>query len=387
MARVVPVGPIDPELYAFAKKEAEKAERNPRYVPKNCPAERGQIIYKRVGSVVKALVFSKVLIGNFYYNVRSPIFIFYELNKALEQIESLSGFDDSGNITEPNYTRGSHLGAIDNPQAGIRQYFSEEYSHAFVHNPGDNYWSQTQTITSSDTHHVEFFRQVLNQDGDGEVELIGRFTANTGTYNSYSFSAGWRDAWDHIQIRQLASQYSTIPAAAVKGDDYFILLYRYSHIRNSGPGLVVGSGYIAESTEYDLVVNGETVDTIYSSRYEYSYTYYGSSSGGSQRQNTTTGKWIEASRWFSGAPALFPRVDGGGLGYLTSGLAGGHFADTMSAPYRTIANRFGVFIVIMDENEPVLVWIKPLNTEGDEEREKYKVRYLLRDKEGAEKRV
>ena len=35
MARVVPVGPIDPELYAFAKKEAEKAERNPRYVPKN----------------------------------------------------------------------------------------------------------------------------------------------------------------------------------------------------------------------------------------------------------------------------------------------------------------------------------------------------------------
>lgn len=58
MARVVPVGPIDPELYAFAKKEAEKAERNPRYVPKNCPAEMGMIIYRRIGSVVKALVFA-----------------------------------------------------------------------------------------------------------------------------------------------------------------------------------------------------------------------------------------------------------------------------------------------------------------------------------------
>ena len=56
MARVVPVGPIDPELYAFAKKEAEKAERNPRYVPKNCPADRGQIIYKRIGNAVKAII-------------------------------------------------------------------------------------------------------------------------------------------------------------------------------------------------------------------------------------------------------------------------------------------------------------------------------------------
>lgn len=56
MARVVPVGPIDPVLYAFAKKEAEKAERNPRYVPKNCPADRGQIIYKRIGNAVKAII-------------------------------------------------------------------------------------------------------------------------------------------------------------------------------------------------------------------------------------------------------------------------------------------------------------------------------------------
>lgn len=56
MARVVPVGPIDPVLYAFAKKEAEKAERNPRYVPKNCPADRGRIIYKRIGNAVKAII-------------------------------------------------------------------------------------------------------------------------------------------------------------------------------------------------------------------------------------------------------------------------------------------------------------------------------------------
>ena len=54
MARVVPVGPIDPELYAFAKKEAEKAERNPRYVPKKRETPAHTVFYRRVGATVKA---------------------------------------------------------------------------------------------------------------------------------------------------------------------------------------------------------------------------------------------------------------------------------------------------------------------------------------------
>lgn len=60
MARVVPVGPIDPELYAFAKKEAEKAERNPRYVPKKRETPAHTVFYRRAGATVKAFVIDKI---------------------------------------------------------------------------------------------------------------------------------------------------------------------------------------------------------------------------------------------------------------------------------------------------------------------------------------
>ena len=60
MARVVPVGPIDPELYAFAKKEAEKAERNPRYVPKKRETPAHTVFYRRAGAAVKAFVIDKI---------------------------------------------------------------------------------------------------------------------------------------------------------------------------------------------------------------------------------------------------------------------------------------------------------------------------------------
>ena len=60
MARVVPVGPIDPEPYAFAKKEAEKAERNPRYVPKKRETPAHTVFYRRAGATVKAFVIDKI---------------------------------------------------------------------------------------------------------------------------------------------------------------------------------------------------------------------------------------------------------------------------------------------------------------------------------------
>jgi len=60
MARVVPVGPIDPELCAFAKKEAEKAERNPRYVPKKRETPAHTVFYRRAGATVKAFVIDKI---------------------------------------------------------------------------------------------------------------------------------------------------------------------------------------------------------------------------------------------------------------------------------------------------------------------------------------
>lgn len=60
MAKVIPVGPIDPVLYGFAKKQAEKAERDPRYVPKKLETPGHSITYRRVGATVKAFVIDKI---------------------------------------------------------------------------------------------------------------------------------------------------------------------------------------------------------------------------------------------------------------------------------------------------------------------------------------
>lgn len=60
MANVIPVGPIDPVLYGFAKKQAEKAERDPRYVPKRLETPAHSITYRRVGATVKAFVIDKI---------------------------------------------------------------------------------------------------------------------------------------------------------------------------------------------------------------------------------------------------------------------------------------------------------------------------------------
>lgn len=60
MAKVIPVGPIDPVLYGFAKKQAEKAERDPRYVPKRLETPAHSITYRRVGATVKAFVVDKI---------------------------------------------------------------------------------------------------------------------------------------------------------------------------------------------------------------------------------------------------------------------------------------------------------------------------------------
>lgn len=60
MAKVIPVGPIDPVLYGFAKKQAEKAERDPRYVPKRLETPAHSITYRRAGATVKAFVIDKI---------------------------------------------------------------------------------------------------------------------------------------------------------------------------------------------------------------------------------------------------------------------------------------------------------------------------------------
>lgn len=79
MAKVIPVGPIDPVLYGFAKKQAEKAERDPRYVPKRLETPAHSITYRRVGATVKAFVIDKI----------APVHVGRDLSHALPIVPKL----------------------------------------------------------------------------------------------------------------------------------------------------------------------------------------------------------------------------------------------------------------------------------------------------------
>lgn len=83
MAKVIPVGPIDPVLYGFAKKQAEKAERDPRYVPKRLETPAHSITYRRVGATVKAFVIDKI----------APVWAAIEPQLALPVVQHISPED------------------------------------------------------------------------------------------------------------------------------------------------------------------------------------------------------------------------------------------------------------------------------------------------------
>ena len=392
MAKVIPVGPIDPVLYAFAKKEAEKAERNPRYAPKNCPADRGQIIYKRIGNAVKALVITHSFQGNYHPSTRSSIPIFDILDGADGKIAELSEVDGSGNKDEyttlsplsySTYRRREGFYRLDNLSAGIKHYGRTERSLLFVGTgPSVDYWQQTITVTGSDEEKVEFYQQFIDEEGVCGLKMIGSYSADIGNYKWVNFAAGWSNAyWDHIRIRDESSTAHEIVSAGIKGEDYWYVVATQTNTVSRGPGLIFGSGRITQEREYKISVNGSLIETISGPYFERTYTY-GPYGGTSEDTN-------DEREWRIGASLLgVARCDAGGLCYLLDTEFDPPMRRAVTptrSGYSAIANRFGVFLVDLtaDKLRPRIIWVKPKELDSPSEDQRLRVRRLLHNTKAA----
>lgn len=292
MARVVPVGPIDPELYAFAKKEAEKAERNPRYVPKNCPADRGQIIYKRIGATVKALVTTSSYICNFAAQNRMSFPPTPDMYKDMAEDFPL---DTSGDYGDPNF-----------------QY--PDYVITSLRNDGFGFVMEIERIESTwigdvntllQNYGIAFYEPHIEDDGGVVVGRMFEYHAR-GIMQTSPESIPQHD-------------WILSVGAGIKEDVCILVLHR--------AGIFDGEQNIASKVE--LIVNGDAV--VVDSAFDYD-------------------GWLDASK------SIFVRSDGGGCAYLSRGIATYHLSDGYSAAYHakysvvytisgaTIANKYGIFM-------------------------------------------
>lgn len=192
MARVVPVGPIDPELCAFAKKEAEKAERNPRYVPKKRETPAHTVFYRRAGATVKAFVIDKI----------APIWTGKDQTYALPVVQSMA----QENIPQA---------VVEYKQSNIFQ-FAIPYFHS-VH--GFNGYESRRTTyrvlgESTNSNFVDYVYVAQDENYevvDNSVEVVfrrdyesffGDFKAETGlkilnTSSPYEYDEEYRVLYDY----------------------------------------------------------------------------------------------------------------------------------------------------------------------------------------------
>lgn len=398
MARVVPVGPIDPELYAFAKKEAEKAERNPRYVPKNCPADRGQIIYKRIGNAVKALVISAdEYIGNYSHNARSSIPIFFDLGSAVEDLENLTSFDSSGDfsVNTPLYSVSQTTGSVNFIGGGreIHVYSRDTRSREMIAFNSDNYWYQDIKTKISTVTTVEFFGAAFDEDGIYRLDKLNEFqTSQDSVFEDHTFVSGWLNAYDPPKYHTRTNRLEDVVGVATRGTDYFLVVKRSIEDVYKGDRTVTGTYYIKSGVEFDVIVNG-TVSTTFKGPSSFNAGTYGPFGGGPAEYTTDGGDWhltapYPSTKWFH----LVPRSDSGGLGYIFGGVREIKSPTEVFAghSYRTIANKYGVFVVdygTPSARRPSVVWIKPLHIKMDDQDDQdasLEVMRLLCDEDDAE---
>lgn len=404
MARVVPVGPLDAELYGFAKKEAERAERDPRYVPKNCPAERGKIIYKRIGAMVKALVIAKggLLIGAFEtgYNLSFIPLKAILAGPDFEQIETYHSFpttyappvrvDGYGDWYHPSYSktlnsRSKGFGRIGGLASRTTvttttgggsgtQYVSLYFISSSSSEAYDTTYEETIKIyekyldvdyedyTGSedevvegdppiphyDTKRAKFLREnlkirvahTLTITTAGGSTYSGASVNNNGYITTGSSSTYWSSTIDSV-------------ACGRKEDDYIVLCRRSSSTQSdslstSSEGLYESSNSLSQSTSHHLYVGGAE---------EWS-------------------REVEGSPYRAPEVFFIPRMDDGGLLYLLDfthaaaeetefgdlgefGWVGGATYGAIFAAYPshsfgtsepfmtypTLANKYGVFVV------------------------------------------
>lgn len=404
MARVVPVGPLDAELYGFAKKEAERAERDPRYKPKNCSAERGQIVYKRIGAMVKALVIAKggLLIGAFETGY---ILSFVPLKAILagpdfEQIETYYSFpttyappvrvDGYGDWYHPSYSKTLNsqakgfggigglasrttvtatTGGESGTQYVTLYFISSSYSSAYETtyketikiyekyldvDYGDYTGGEDEVVEGDlpiphyDTKRAKFLREnlkirvahTLTITTVGGSTSSGASVNNNGYITTGSSSTYWSSTIDSVTCGR-------------KEDDYIVLFSKSSSTQSdsyssSSEGGYESSNSLSQSTSHHLYVGGAE-------------------------------KWsreVEGSPYIAPKVFFVPRIDNGGLLYLLDfactapeeaefgslgefGWVGGATYNAVSATYPshsysttepfmtypTLANKYGVFVV------------------------------------------
>lgn len=399
MARVVPVGPIDPELYAFAKKEAEKAERNPRYVPKNCPADRGQIIYKRIGAMVKALVISvDEYIGNYSHNARSSIPIFYNIGSALEDRGNLTSFDNSGDFSVDtlHYDASQTTGIVNiigcSDEIGVYSRDIRSYENTGFNS--DNYWYQDIKIKISTVTTVEFFGAAFDEDGIYRLYKLNEFqTAHDSVFERHSFISGWLNAYNPPGYLTEVNRLEDVVGVATRGTDYFLVVMRSIEDAYKGDMAVAGTYYTKLGVEFDVIVNGIVSATFKGPSSFEAGTYAPGNRGEVTEYTTDGGDWNLIPPYHDIKQFhLVPRCDSGGLGYIFGSVReitrpmqvlSGH-------SYRTIANKYGVFVVDYGTDNalrPSVLWIKPLHIKMDDQDDQdasLEVMRLLCDEDDAE---
>ncbi len=398
MARVVPVGPIDPELYAFAKKEAEKAERNPRYAPKNCPADRGQIIYKRIGNAVKALVISvDEYIGNYSHNARSSIPIFYNIGSAMADRENLTSFDNSGDfsVNTPLYSASQTTGGVNiiggSNEIGV--YSRDIRSYELTGYDSDNYWYQETKTKISTVTTVEFFGVAFDENGIYRLAKLNEFKTTQGSvFEHHTFISGWLNAYDPPGYYTTVNGLEDVVGVATRGTDYFLVVMRSIDDVYKGGGATSGTYYTKSGVEFDVIVNG-IVSTTFKGPSSFEAGIYVQSRNQPAEYTTDGGDWHLIPPYYDIKQFhLVPRCDSGGLGYIFGSVReitnpievfSGH-------SYRTIANKYGVFAVdygTSSARRPSVVWIKPLHIKMDNQDDqgaRLEVMRLLCDEDAAE---
>lgn len=265
MARVVPVGPLDAELYGFAKKEAERAERDPRYKPKNCPAERGQIVYKRIGAMVKAIVRTvgewgqvnfasseaaffaadrKLLTAGKFYETRSSPAI-YDPGVALELLNTaIATAEISGYSTDEHLDWFDHQFLYDDrdtcqrssyPFLGVSDHaayclvdgrvINPVYDYTYYAN-ANSFGIHGEIALRLENRDIEFYRQDII-DGEVAPELLRTTRLFTG---AVSFGS------------------------ATSTGHYLTIKYKKHHSSGPTPGVVDGKCYLAYSeTHYATI--------------------------------------------------------------------------------------------------------------------------------------
>lgn len=381
MARVVPVGPIDPELYAFAKKEAEKAERNPRYAPKNCPAERGQIIYKRIGNAVKAIIRTigewgqvnfassetaffvanrkPLTTGKFYETRNSPAI--YDPDAALGLLNSaiatvrLSGynpdeflnlFDDQFSYSDSNgYARESYpfLSLSDHAAYCLVNVMRPEVLSFYPYSRGGfNQFSSESVHVQLDNIDVEYYRQNFIDE-----EVVPELLRTDRIINGHVLFVVYRNVDDFIWLDYTKSISSTTPGV-VDGKCY--CSYYETHYADfwvhHPPEYWMRQIVIVERDI--LAIDGVEHEIGRTTRVEVAqpqppYTLI-------EIRNDRTGKTRNST-------IMAARCDGGGV-YL--------FKDNFIKDFRaycTLGNEYGVFSVTEKEDALQLSWCNSQNME------------------------